>query len=306
MRRSASPSTSARWRRRRGTSLRHRRRPRPGQRRPDGRAGAGPVGRPPRTCSPTRGAFAGHRPLAVVGRDPRASGEMLEAAVVAGLTSAGVDVLDVGRAADPGGRHPHRRRSAPTSASCSPRRHNPMPDNGIKFFARGGHKLADEVEDAIEARLGEPWDRPTGAGRRPRPDVPATARDALRRRTCSRPLPHSARRADRRRRLRARRRLTGRAGGAAPGRRRGRRPIGAEPDGLNINDGVGSTHLERLRAAVRRARRRRRHRPRRRRRPLPGGRRRRRGRRRRPDPRRARARAARGRHAARGHRRRAR
>ena len=41
--------------------------------------------------------------------------------------------------------------------------HNPMPDNGIKFFARGGHKLADELEDAIEQRLNEPWDRPTGA-----------------------------------------------------------------------------------------------------------------------------------------------
>ena len=41
--------------------------------------------------------------------------------------------------------------------------HNPMPDNGIKFFARGGHKLDDAVEDAIEARMQEPWERPTGA-----------------------------------------------------------------------------------------------------------------------------------------------
>jgi phosphoglucosamine mutase len=41
--------------------------------------------------------------------------------------------------------------------------HNAMPDNGIKFFARGGHKLADAIEDAVESRLGEPWDRPTGS-----------------------------------------------------------------------------------------------------------------------------------------------
>ncbi len=42
--------------------------------------------------------------------------------------------------------------------------HNPMPDNGIKFFARGGVKLDDAIEDAIEEQLGEPWERPTGAG----------------------------------------------------------------------------------------------------------------------------------------------
>ena len=41
---------------------------------------------------------------------------------------------------------------------------NPMPDNGIKFFARGGNKLDDEIEGAIESRIGEAWARPTGAG----------------------------------------------------------------------------------------------------------------------------------------------
>ncbi len=65
------------------------------------------------------------------------------------LPTPGVAYLTAARAADIG---------VMLSAS-----HNPMPDNGIKFFARGGHKLGDAIEDAVESRLGEPWDRPTGA-----------------------------------------------------------------------------------------------------------------------------------------------
>ena len=109
------------------------------------------------------GAFEGHRPVAVVGRDPRASGEFLEAAVVAGLASAGVDVLRVGVLPTPGVAHLTAARGADLGVMLSAS-HNAMPDNGIKFFARGGHKLGDAIEDAVESRLGEPWDRPTGAG----------------------------------------------------------------------------------------------------------------------------------------------
>lgn len=109
------------------------------------------------------GAFEGHRPLAVVGRDPRASGEFLEAAVVAGLASAGVDVRRVGVLPTPGVAYLTGNRRADLGVMLSAS-HNAMPDNGIKFFARGGHKLGDAIEDAVESRLGEPWDRPTGAG----------------------------------------------------------------------------------------------------------------------------------------------
>src|SRR5688500_17861765 len=109
------------------------------------------------------GAFEGHRPVAVVGRDPRASGELLGAAVVAGLASAGVDVLDVGVLPTPAVAFLTDALGADLGVMLSAS-HNPMPDNGIKFFSRGGHKLADDVEDAVEARMREPWERPTGAG----------------------------------------------------------------------------------------------------------------------------------------------
>src|ERR671911_2124050 len=102
------------------------------------------------------------RPVAVVGRDPRASGEMLEAAVVAGLTSAGADVLRVGVLPTPAIAHLTADVGADLGVVLSAS-HNPMPDNGIKLFARGGHKLADAVEDEIEARATEQWSRPTGA-----------------------------------------------------------------------------------------------------------------------------------------------
>ncbi len=101
------------------------------------------------------------RPLAIVGRDPRASGEFLEAAVIAGLASAGVDVLRIGVVPTSGVAHLTAAHDADLGVMLSAS-HNPMPDNGIKFFARGGHKLPDSAEDAIESRLGETWQRPTG------------------------------------------------------------------------------------------------------------------------------------------------
>ena len=104
----------------------------------------------------------GRRPRAVVGRDPRASGEFLSAAVIAGLASAGVDVEDVSVMPTPAIAYLVAATGADLGVVLSAS-HNPMPDNGIKFFAGGGHKLPDEVEDQIERRMGEPWARPTGA-----------------------------------------------------------------------------------------------------------------------------------------------
>ncbi|MEU2390808.1 phosphoglucosamine mutase [Streptomyces sp. NPDC007369] len=197
------------------------------------------------------GTFAGHRPTAVVGRDPRASGEFLEAAVVAGLASAGVDVLRVGVLPTPAVAYLTGALGADLGVMLSAS-HNAMPDNGIKFFARGGHKLADELEDRIEAvyeehRTGAPWDRPTGAGVGRVSDydegfdkyvahligVLPNRLDGLKivldeaHGAASRVSPEAF----------------ARAGAEIV-------TIGAEPDGLNINDGCGSTHLDLLKRAV--------------------------------------------------------
>src|SRR5918997_5040716 len=102
------------------------------------------------------------RPLAVVGRDPRASGEMLEAAVVAGLTSAGADAVRVGVLPTPAVAFLVGDLGADLGVMISAS-HNPMPDNGIKLFAAGGHKLPDSVESAVEEGIGAAADRPTGA-----------------------------------------------------------------------------------------------------------------------------------------------
>ncbi len=107
------------------------------------------------------GVFGEPRPRALVGRDPRASGEFLEAAVVAGLASAGVDVIRVGVMPTPGVAYLVNEYGVDLGVMLSAS-HNPMPDNGIKFFSRGGVKLDDFLEDAIESRMGEDWQRPTG------------------------------------------------------------------------------------------------------------------------------------------------
>jgi phosphoglucosamine mutase len=106
---------------------------------------------------------AAGRPVVVVGRDTRPSGEFLEAAVVAGLASRGADVIRVGVVPTPAVAHIVAATGADLGVMLSAS-HNPMPDNGIKLFAAGGHKLPDQVEDAIEARLRTPpVARPTGA-----------------------------------------------------------------------------------------------------------------------------------------------
>jgi phosphoglucosamine mutase len=95
------------------------------------------------------------RPVAVVGRDPRASGEMLEAAVCAGLSAAGADVRRVGVLPTPAVAFLTARLGADLGVMISAS-HNAMPDNGIKLFASGGHKLPDAVEDEIEAHAARP------------------------------------------------------------------------------------------------------------------------------------------------------
>jgi phosphoglucosamine mutase len=107
---------------------------------------------------------AHRRPVAVVGRDPRASGEFLEAAVVAGLAASGVDAIRLGVIPTPGVAYLTSALDADLGVVLSAS-HNPAPDNGIKFFARGGVKLPDEVEDAIEARLRQTSPDDLGTGR---------------------------------------------------------------------------------------------------------------------------------------------
>lgn len=188
------------------------------------------------------------RPTAVVGRDPRVSGEMLAAAVTAGLCSAGVDVIDVGVLPTPAVAHLTGAYDAALGVMISAS-HNPMPDNGIKIFAAGGHKLDDEAEDRIEAALADHdlVPRPTGTaiGR----VVPAT--DAA-----ERYLAHLAAAVGHR--LDGLTVVVDGANGAAstvgPTAYRAAGAtvieIHTAPDGYNINAGCGSTHLDDLRAAV--------------------------------------------------------
>ncbi|ANS67299.1 phospho-sugar mutase [Streptomyces lincolnensis] len=197
------------------------------------------------------GTFEGHRPTAVVGRDPRASGEFLEAAVVAGLASAGVDVLRVGVLPTPAVAFLTAELGADLGVVLSAS-HNAMPDNGIKFLSRGGHKLDDELEERIESvyeehRTGAPWDRPTGAGvGRVRDYEEGVERYVTH---LVGVLPN---------RLDGLKIVLDEAHGAAAEvspeafSRAGAEvvTIGAEPNGLNINDGCGSTHLDLLKAAV--------------------------------------------------------
>ncbi|WP_347345004.1 phosphoglucosamine mutase [Microbacterium sp.] len=189
---------------------------------------------------------AGKRLTAVVARDPRVSGEFLSAAVAAGLASSGVDVLDAGVLPTPATAFLIADIDADFGVMISAS-HNPAPDNGIKIFARGGVKLPDVVEERIEAAMSGPKLQPTGG------DVGRVRRfaDAEDRYVVHllASLPH---------RLTGLRVVLDCAHGAASGvspetfRDAGAHVtvIGADPDGLNINDGVGSTHLERLAAEV--------------------------------------------------------
>jgi phosphoglucosamine mutase len=187
-----------------------------------------------------------HRPVAVVGRDPRLSGEMLEGAVVAGLASAGADVLRVGVLPTPAVAYLVGLLNADLGVMISAS-HNPMPDNGIKFFAAGGHKLPDDIEDEIEAGLNEQVTRPTGAGIGRVSDVVDAIDRYLEHLLSATPHPLAGIRV-----------VVDCANGAsslaAPEvyRRAGADVVAihADPDGVNINADCGSNHPEKLRAAV--------------------------------------------------------
>jgi phosphoglucosamine mutase len=195
------------------------------------------------------GAFeSGRRPFALVGRDTRASGEFLEAAVVAGLASAGVDVVRLGVVPTPGVAHLVASLGSDLGVMLSAS-HNPMPDNGIKFFARGGVKLDDAIEDAIAERMEEPWRRPTGAGVGRVSDDPAAIEGYIAHLVASLGSQAS---------LEGLKVVLDCANGAAyvtalaafEAQGADVVPLHATPDGLNINDNCGSTHLASLQAAV--------------------------------------------------------
>jgi len=189
---------------------------------------------------------AGRRPVAVVARDPRVSGEFLLSAVAAGLASSGVDVLDAGVIPTPATAFLIASIEADFGVMISAS-HNPAPDNGIKIFARGGTKLPDIVEDRIEDSLGKPKLAPTG-GEVGRIRRFADAEDRYVIHLLS-SLPN---------RLDGIHVVLDCANGAAAGvspevfTDAGARVtvIGDDPDGMNINDGVGSTHLDQLAKAV--------------------------------------------------------
>ena len=189
---------------------------------------------------------AGKRLTAVIARDPRISGQFLSAAVEAGLASSGVDVLDAGTLPTPATAFLIDDIDADFGVMISAS-HNPAPDNGIKIFARGGVKLPDVVEQRIEEAMTGPKLQPTGGavGRVVR-FSDAEDRYAIH---LLASLPH---------RLDGLHVVVDCAHGAASGvspetfRNAGAKVtvIGADPDGLNINDGVGSTHLDKLAAEV--------------------------------------------------------
>jgi phosphoglucosamine mutase len=192
--------------------------------------------------------LGGQDPVAVVGRDPRVSGEFLEAAVVAGLASAGVGVLRLGVIPTPGVAYLTGALGAAFGVVISAS-HNPARDNGIKFFGPGGVKLPDAVEDQIEARLRQ-HKRGPGARFGRVTDAGAEQERYLDHLLSTLPDPEQA--------LAGLRVVADCAHGAAYRlapqalRRAGAEviAIGAEPDGLNINAGVGSTCLDTLAAAV--------------------------------------------------------
>ncbi len=188
----------------------------------------------------------GRKPVAVVAKDPRISGDFLSAAIEAGLAASGVDVKDAGTLPTPAAAFLVGDLNADFGVMISAS-HNAAPDNGIKFLARGGKKLDDALEDAIEACLDMPNPRPTG-GAVGRISRFADAEDRYILHLLA-AMPN---------RLDGVKVVLDCAHGAASGcspevfKNAGAEVIviGAEPDGININDGYGSTHLEKLQATV--------------------------------------------------------
>jgi phosphoglucosamine mutase len=188
-----------------------------------------------------------------IGRDTRRSGPMLGAALAAGLASEGVDVIDLGVIPTPGVAHASAALGCPAAMISAS--HNPFGDNGIKLFAAGGRKLSDEVEEALESELtvlgagGDAHARPSGSA------VGDLATDLDSLASYHRHLTTTVLDG---RDLTGLRVVVDTANGAAS-------PLALEvfsglgvevtaihdqPDGVNINEGCGSTHPGDLQAAV--------------------------------------------------------
>ena len=190
------------------------------------------------------GEFAGHRPTAIVGQDSRASGQYLEEAICRGLSSAGIDVYRVGILPTPAISFLVKDRGADLGVMISAS-HNPASDNGIKFFDRTGSKLADQIEAKIESVLGKTVESTNGAGR--------VIEDLEAKESYIQNLLKSLD-GD----LRGIKIVVDCANGAASFvapdvlKRAGAEvvTISASPNGLNINDNCGSTHLENLIEAI--------------------------------------------------------
>ena len=192
------------------------------------------------------GEFAGHRPVAIIGQDSRESGVYLEAAITKGLTVSGLDVRTVGVIPTPAVSYLIKELKADIGVMISAS-HNPARDNGIKFFSRTGQKLDDAIEARIEDQLGKPWHRPADM-EKGREIEDTDAREKY----ISYLLSTIHTRFD------GIKVVVDCANGAASFvapevlRRAGAEviAISASPNGLNINDNCGSTHMENLIAKV--------------------------------------------------------
>ena len=186
------------------------------------------------------GEFAGHRPTAIVGQDSRASGQYLEEAIARGLSSAGIDVYRVGILPTPAISFLVKDRGADLGVMISAS-HNPASDNGIKFFDKTGSKLADQIEAKIESVLGQAVKSSNGAG--------SVIEDLGAKESYIQNLLKSLDG-----NLSGLKVVVDCANGAASFvapellKRAGAEviAISASPNGLNINDNCGSTHLENL------------------------------------------------------------
>ena len=194
-----------------------------------------------------------NRHRALIGRDTRISGDFLSHALAAGMSAGGFDVIDAGIIPTPGVAFLTSVLNVEMGAVISAS-HNPMPDNGIKFFARGGFKLPDTKEDEIESVLGQDWERPTGAGVGRVSHDTTTATNLYIDHLVSTIAPEGTEQP-----LKGLKVVADCANGAtsvvAPEalRRAGAEVvvINASPDGYNINKNAGSTHPESMQAMVR-------------------------------------------------------
>ncbi len=185
-------------------------------------------------------AAAPERPQALIVRDTRESGPMLEAALAAGIAEGGGDAWLAGVLPTPGASILVRRHGLDLAAVVSAS-HNPWQHNGIKFFGPDGRKLGDEVEERIEGLVADRGSAGPAVGRVR--ELDGALDDYLRHLLSAFPLDLAGRRVA----LDCANGATYRAAPACLGRLGAAvQAIGDEPDGRNINDGCGSVHPERL------------------------------------------------------------